>query len=202
VIRVVLSGTYSSAKWANVLHARYPGTGLTIADANTLCGNFISTWSTTLGTLQEQSSLLTQVQITDLTSTSAAQGQSTANAAGSGGLGSGLPANVALVLSWKILRRYRGGHPRTYITAQRSTNTTLNTTWSGGWQTSALAAARAFRTAVNAMTTTSSGTLVMCNLSYYTGRELRPTPVADDITDAAVHTRIDTQRRRLGKEVI
>jgi hypothetical protein len=72
---------------------------------------------------------------------------------------------------------------------------TLNSTYTNLLQTSAAG----FLTDVNGIT---SGTLVfaLAMLSYFQHKQLRPTPQPYLVTGASVHQRLDTIRRRLGKE--
>jgi hypothetical protein len=69
----------------------------------------------------------------------------------------------------------------------------------------------AFITALNSITS-GTFTFVFIALSYYSGSHktpenkhpdpvLRPTPLPFPISDGTAHTRVDTQRRRLGKEL-
>ena len=111
-----------------------------------------------------------------------------------------MPASVALVVSFKIGRRYKGGHPRMYLCGQSTTNLNGQTQWASTWITSVSTAMETWRNALNALTYTSMPTLQLVNLSYYTNKALRPAPTFDAITAVQVHTRVDTVRRRLGKE--
>ncbi len=201
-VEVRFSGTYSSAKWVNVMHVGHSSPGLTTTDLDTFAGAMRNQWNTNLAPLLNSSGVLTQTQCTDLSSHSGAVGVNTTASTGLRVSGTALPANIALVISWKISRRYRGGHPRTYLVGMSSSDVNQNTLWTGTFQTAALAGARAFRTGVNALTLAGVAGVYLANLSYYHAGALRPTGALDAISDAVIHTRVDTQRRRLGKEVI
>lgn len=195
------SGTYGSAKWANVFHVRYAPGPPSQADFNSLATGLRTAWNTNIKALMGATCILTQTQCIDLSSNTGLQSQDSTSVTGTAVGGTALPANVALVVSLKIARRYRGGHPRMYLTGQGANNTVNAQNWLGAWATSAQAAMEAWRTAVNALTFASMTTIQVVNLSYYTGKVLRVSPTFDTITGVAVHTRVDTQRRRLGKEL-
>lgn len=200
-IRCVYSGTYGGAKWANVFHVQAANTGLTSADAVILATGLVAAWDARLKSVHGTGCQLTNCTVVDLTSTSGAQAAVAAAVAGTNGAATPMPANVALVGSMKLNRRYRGGHPRMYLTGQATAATQSNTSWTGTWVTTTTTAFTGWRTDVNALTTASSGSITLICLSYYTGNVLRAIPQQDAITSIVVHSRIDTQRRRLGKEI-
>lgn len=201
ILRLAYSGTYGGAKWANIFHARMTGGSLSGTDATALCTSLSTAWDTNLKAIHGTGVALTNVGLIDLTTTSSAQAQVSVNVAGTDGTVAAMPANIALVGSLKISRRYRGGHPRMYLTGQATGHTSTNVNWAGTWITTAGTALTNWRTAVNAITTTSSGLLTLGSLSYYSGNALRASPFFDVCTGMVVHSRIDTQRRRLGKEL-
>lgn len=168
---------------------------------NSLALALRNAWNTNLAGLFSTAVTMTQTSLTDLTSNTGLQAVNTTSAAGSFVSTTQMPANVALVISLKIGRRYRGGHPRMYLTGQCQVNTVNNQNWTGTWLTTVGTQTAAWLTAVNALTYASMPTITLVNLSYYTGGVLRGTPAWDNITSIATHTRVDTQRRRLGKEI-
>lgn len=201
ILRCVYVGTYQGAKWANVFHVRFAPGPPTQPDMNTVATQLRSAWLTNLGPLMTGQASLSSTTVTDLSSNLGLVGSNTSSAAGTGSTVAPLPANVALVGSFKIGRRYRGGHPRMYLTGQWQGNTTNANNWTSAWITTAGTDFNAWLAAVNAITTSSMTTIQLVNLSYFTGNALRPTPVFDTIGSVVVHPRIDTMRRRLGKEL-
>lgn len=201
VIRCVYSGTYGAAKWANVFHMRFPSGNPGQADMNSLATGLRNAWDTNIKSVVNTSCTLTQTSLVDLTSNTGLQAVNSTSSTGTRSSGVALPANTALVVSMKIARRYRGGHPRMYITGQSVGDTSGNTNWTGALLTLAATQFEAWRVACNALTFTSMPTLQLVNLSYYSNLVLRPVPAVDVITGVAIHTRVDTQRRRLGKEL-
>jgi hypothetical protein len=113
----------------------------------------------------------------------------------------GLPPQAAVVWSWVVEGTWRGGKPRTYIPGLDVTTTTT----SGGSQLSVGVAnalrtsAENFRTAVDAASVSSHvGSLGMP--SYYHAHAVRPTPLFYGYVGVRVHERLDSQRRRNGRE--
>lgn len=158
-------------------------------------------WNTNIAPVVHTSASLTNTSVTDLTSNLGLVGVNSTSAAGTQSSTAPMPANVALVASFKIGRRYRGGHPRMYLVAQTTANTTNSNNWLPAWITSSTTNLTAWMTAVNALTYSSMATIQLVNLSYYIGNALRPTPTFDTISGVQIHSRVDTMRRRLGKEI-
>jgi hypothetical protein len=107
---------------------------------------------------------------------------------------------VALCISWSISDRYRGGHPRTYLPGIDGTFVTGGRLLTTAGHTAYLNAAAGFLTNMNAMTAGGSS-WQMCCVRYFSQHQLLANPLVRTITGQSVHGRIDTQRRRLGKEV-
>lgn len=197
ILKLVFSGTFGPAVWANVMHAKWFGTTPSNSDLSTVAGLVATEYDTTFGAQLADDLILTQVEITDLTSTSAARGNWTGSLAGAD-TGDILPASAAAVLSWGISRRYRGGHPRTYL-AGLTVNARVSSTQLTATKVTNLAnAAATFRNNVNAIATGPITSLELGQLSYYTGGAPRVTPLFDPFISVGVNGRIDSQRRRLG----
>lgn len=210
VIKVTLTGTFGPAKWANIMHVHWTTGTPTAADLNTLAGqigvqygsqilaNTNTLTKVTLITLQDvgtvdSSGNLIGLSGTDPTTHSGAVG------------GTPLSANVAIVIGWRIARHYRGGHPRSYVPGMTTANQTDSQHWTQTTADNMGLGANNFRIAVNALTSASTGLLTLGSVSYFKGHDssghpiLRPVPVFDAFVGAHCDTRIDSQRRRLGK---
>ena len=198
-LKVQLAGLNGSYKWMNVLHVKYSGPAPTAAQLDTFNQAVASAWNTNLASLAVTNVNLDQVISTDLTSNTSAQQTSSVNFPGTR-VGSSFTAQVAMVGSWNAPLRYRGGHFRNYFPFGTQTDQATIATWTTTFTTAAAAGLNAFKNAINAMTI-GSGTSTLIGLSYFTGHALRPQPLPVIISNAAVHPRIDTQRRRLGKEI-
>lgn len=177
---------------------QYAGTAPSVAQLNTYAQAFAAQWTAHIAALCSTNVLLTQIVVQDLTSQTAAGTEQTV--AGQGTRAGGqFPLQVALVSSWNANIRYRGGHPRTYWPAGVPTDTSDARTWNTAAITAFQAAFEAFRVGVNGIPAgTAAAQMIL--LSYFTAHALRPVPLPVTIGGVTVHPRIDTQRRRLGKE--
>jgi hypothetical protein len=113
-----------------------------------------------------------------------------------------LPNNCAITGSWSIDAYYRGGHPRTYLDGGYDSQIT-----NGADILPAEIAARetnflAYASAVNGMTAGTITSVQLGTLSYARHNAWRPTPLFFRYQVVTVHPRLDSQRRRLGKEVV
>lgn len=112
-----------------------------------------------------------------------------------------LPPQVAICLSFQIAARYRGGKPRWYLPGIPSTAQTAfyGSQINGGYADSMKAAAASW---LNTLNTSSPGgsTFQTGTISYFSGNAPRVTPVFRSFLSVLVHERLDSQRRRSGKE--
>lgn len=198
-LRFRILGKINSMPLAHIMHAEW-GTGgpPSVADCTSFATSFRNAFNTRFASQLPTSVSYNTFECADLSSLTGAVGTNTTAVTGTASAVAGLPNSTCAVVSWKQALRYRGGHPRTYFpyggTAPLSGNALP-----AGYQSSLLAAATNFISDVNAITS-STMTLTFCAISYYHGNVLRPVGVPLVITAAAVHARVDTQRRRLGKE--
>lgn len=203
-LRIALSGTYGTAKWANILHAQYAGTTPTSADLATLAAQIGQAWNVNIMARVVSTCILTQSLVVDIGSETGAAGVDPTSRPGVMG-GTGTYAATARVISWKIARRYRGGHPRSYVCGIITTDVADQNHWSTAANTTANGLASTFRTSFNALTSASTGLLTLGSWSYYHGKNtdgtpaLRPVPRFDAFIGNAIDSRMDSQRRRNGK---
>lgn len=136
------------------------------------------------------------VTVTDIDSTSGAQGTGGSITAGTR-TGSSNDAASSVVMQHNIARRYRGGKPRSY--APFGVNADYNTM--GTWQPTFLnTCASNWNAFITTCLAASVGTTVLAqyvNVSYFSGKALRPTPHTDPIVTTTARTRVGSQRRRL-----
>ena len=193
------------------LHFKWSGTAPSNATCSTLASDIRAFAVTRFQGLIDSDHTIGEVDVTDLTSAIAGNGAATGSTAGSRA-GAFLPAGVAVLTSYKIGRRYRGGKPRTYWPFGVGGDMQNNSTW----QTTFM---DAVRTAVNGFVADTSGLTVAgcsvgahCNVSYYEGFVSSQNPVTlrwrniplprtvaiapDDITAISVDTKPASQRRR------
>lgn len=199
-LKVRLVGTFYTRPWNNILHVQYSGSAPTSGQLITYCNSVSNAWSTNIAPICPTVVTLTLVQATDLTNAASASGESVVTVPGTLA-GQPLSIQVALVISWSINLRYRGGHPRSYIPAGVVAETQSGNLWSDTFRATAAASGQSFLTAMNAISVAGSPSF-MISVSYKTGNAIRPIPTKNPIVAALVHPRIDTQRRRLGKEIV
>jgi hypothetical protein len=131
-------------------------------------------------------------------------GASAAPVVGTDG-GPALTGQVALVLSWRIARSYRGGHPRSYLAGWSQTSLDTAVKWSDDLIGTMQDAGEAFLGAVNGTELGVSGHVTLGTLSWFVAggselvpREYRDTPVFFPIGSVVAKPGVATQRRRLG----
>ena len=188
----------------------YTGTAPTNADLTTFAGSIRAAWNTNLKALVSSTEELLEVDCQDLSSSTGAQGIDTTAVTGTraGGI---LPGSTAVVISYNIARRYRGGHPRGYWRMGVAPDLLYPSEISAALVAAAQTGIDAFFTAVLAAGWTGAGTLTHCNVSYFqgftvhtnptTGRATnvpspRGTPVVDTVTSRKVKQILGHQRRR------
>lgn len=198
VVKFACRGTFGTATWVNLFHARYFGATPLTADYNAMATAIGTRLNTDFYTQLSTGWALTGIDWVDLSSETSPQGTQ-AHAAAGDVAGATAGAGVACCVSWKIARRYRGGHPRTYfggiVAANLATTKTFQPTFVTNMQNGALA----FRTALNAVTfSAGAGQWRLVCVHYYRNNALLVSPIVDDLTGAAVGSRIDSMRRRLG----
>jgi hypothetical protein len=193
----------------NRIFFSYTGAGPTTADLTTLAGTISTAWNTNIAPQQNTGCTLTQIQLTDLNSASGAQVTSTVSRVGTLA-GTALSAGVAMIVKFKINRRYRGGHPRFYLPGRVVADLASSTSWAAGSVSSLATAFAAFITACVASPPTNLGTMAHINVSYFTGftnktfpsgrtravPNTRVTPVNDTVTSYSVNGLVGSQRRR------
>jgi hypothetical protein len=202
VCKVRLIGTYNSVRWVNVMHLKFASSTVDATALATIATGVRTAWSTNIAPLCFNATQLQIVEVTDISSRTGAQGVDSSGANGSA-IGGGLPNNVAACLTLKVGNRYRGGHPRMYLPGVPAGNTTDGHTWTSTAITAYQNGGRNFRTALNALTAGST-TWSMVAVSYYQtlggSQAYKVPPGVYVITDVLCHTRMDSMRRRLGKE--
>jgi hypothetical protein len=205
VLRLRLIGTVNGSPWNSVQHARFSGTAPSDAELQTVGTAVGTAWNDAIAQLCANTVALSQVEVTDLTELDAGVGLATTAHPGLRA-GTANANQVAMVASYKIHVRYRGGHPRTYWPAGVQADITGGKTWSGAFLTLAQGACVDYVGNINAIQL-GGGSLTFCAVSYYSGKDpvtglptLRPNPVNYTVTTVAVHPRVDTMRSRLGRE--
>lgn len=200
VARFALAGTWQGQPFINIFHGQYsnaPGDAVVMGQ---ICAAVQTAYHNSFGALQGADCITTGVQGIDLASRQGVIGTGGTNLAGGSTNSSANSVQIAIVASWKIADRYRGGHPRTYLPGITSTDLAsghlITSTAQLAWKN----AAAGFLTNFNAMTVGGSSWKLVC-VRYFSQHQLLPNPFVRLIGGSDVHRRLDSQRRRLGKEV-
>lgn len=205
IIQYTMSGTHNGYPWVNVAYLQYTGIAPAVADLNSIGTAIGNAWNTNVAPLCHANVTMSAVNLVDLTNRAAAISAVTGLNHPGTRAGTDTSNQVACTVSWKINHRYRGGHPRSYWPAGVLGDITNGRTWTSTFQNLVTANAGAFRTALNAITYGSS-TVRMVSVNFYThdpttGKPIYVNPpVPYTIQSGLCHGRVDTQRRRLGKE--
>jgi hypothetical protein len=186
----------------------YTGT-LSLADLTTLAATLATAWGTNMAPKLSSAMSLVGVTATDLTSATAPQVVTTPAVVGTG-TASAIGSAQAMVLKFKTARRYRGGHPRLYLTGLPSAAAASVNTWVAATATSTAQAWVNFHNSLATAPPAAVGTLSQVNVSYFQGFtnltpaggrfKSRPTPRGTPVTDTIIAVTanqiIASQRRR------
>lgn len=197
--KIVIKQSLAGVNVFNVMHAfTSSGQPATANDLTNLATAIRASWVANVIPLQVAQLALTDVTCTDLSSDTGPEATITGNTPGTAAA-TALPANVAICWSWKISRRYRGGHPRTYIGGIPSSVLSNANTIIPSVQTQHIAAGTALRQAVNGAQT-ATGNWGLCVVHYRRAKVILPVPLTSVVNGVGVDTRLDSQRRRLGRD--
>lgn len=195
----------------NRLFFAYTGVGPTPTDLTTLATTIANAWSGNISSQVSSGHTLTGINITDLTSATGAQVVTAQSKAGTIGTGSALPASSSAIVKFKIGRRYRGGHPRFYLSGQVSGNFQSPQQLTSAYVSGLTTAFAAFIAACEAAPPANLGALSHENVSYFSGftnktypsgrtrpvPTLRGSPTVDLVLSYSVNPRYGNQRRRI-----
>nr|CRY97188.1 hypothetical protein [uncultured prokaryote] len=214
VLKVDFKFTYGSD--TDVLtrqYWEYTGTAPTSTELATFGTAVGAGWDSNCASLTTTACSLEEMDVTDLSSPTAAQGVGPAVFPGTRS-GAGLAADDCLVSGYEIARRFRGGHARGYWPFGVSTDRDSPQNWGAAFLTDAAAGIVGMNSDTEAAGWSGAGTLTQVSVSYYEGftvvtsptthrarnvPTVRATPVVDPVTAILARVRIGTQRRRNGK---
>jgi len=200
-VRVAISGTIDGTNWANVFRAQLTtSSSIAQADLDTWTTAFQNAYKTRFAPLMFGVAQFALAK-TVLYSPGGGILNSVVTMTGTGtAAGSVIQDDSACkVVSWSSTVYWRGGKPRTYLTAVPVADIQNNRELTSSAVTALTTAGAGFRTDVNALT---SGTITGTSLGFVSFRSAnadRVPAVFFPITGARVHKRLGTQRRRLGR---
>jgi hypothetical protein len=193
----------------NTIFLAYTGTSLG-TDVSTITANFVNSWSGRLAAQVSHDLTLETVTTTDLISSTGVT--DTANPVITGDVvAPSVTAGAAMVISFKVGRRYRGGHPRIYLPGAQQNQVQSDNTWSLAYIGAMHTAWTGMVSDVTTATYTTAGSLSQINISYFQGftevlypsgryhtiPKLRPDgPHKDPILSTVINPKVASQRRR------
>jgi len=199
VVKTVVNGTVATEPFVNIFYWLMDDlSGLNNSQALQIATGTFNSYNTNMMSQFPTNVTLRSVQAIDLTSSTGGVAIFASTGAGTGGSNIGAAQNCVLV-SHKIARRYRGGHPRTYFPSPSS----INLQDPQHWTTTLITT---FQTKYNAFVTGVIGTVVTGNtidnhvsVSFRSGGGPRAIPVVDVISSSVAEVQVATQRRRTGR---
>jgi len=128
----------------NVLHFKYSGGPPSTTDCATLAADVAASWGANLKSLASTNIQLDTVIMTDLASSSGFQGGNNPNTIGTRA-GGFIGAGMATLVNHAIVRRYRGGKPRTYLPFGVTTDLNGMSAWAAAYVPARCASSTAAR---------------------------------------------------------
>lgn len=197
----------------STLHFRYTGAAPDTTGLAALATAVQNQWVTSMQGHTPRAVTLNEIIARDLSDPVKPVGINSTASAGVGSASGMGPASAALVIGYKIARRYRGGHPRGYWPLMTAGDLATPGSWSAASIADKQTAFEAYITGLSGIT---SGAALgaQCSVSFYNGgayvtvagrkkpkyvATLRDVPVVDNITVRTYATRVGSQRRRLKK---
>lgn len=210
VMRVALKYTLGGdVDVLNRMFFQYDGTAPSISDVDSWCAALGTIWNTHVASLVNNTVSLTEISSEDLTSPTSASGTASMFHSGTSDSGA-LNAGTALVMSGKITRRYRGGHPRLYFPYFGSSDLDTPQTWLADALSAMQTAWDTFIADTLESSLGSASIVGPVNISYFEGftnftfpsgrtkaiPKLRVTPLIDPIVSYSPNPAPASQRRR------
>jgi hypothetical protein len=117
--------------------------------------------------------------------------------------GSVLPSQVATGIGWSVQQAYKGGHPRTYLPPPSQSALLSPRLFNPSFTTTVTSAANSFHSTVNQISRGNFSDAHLGTVSFVHQKAWRTPPVFRDFVPgrATVDQRLDTQRRRLGRDL-
>lgn len=198
VLRVALSGNQAGRPFANVFHCQYSGTVPTAAQLADYADTWFGSAVGALAAIAHETVTYAEVQVTDLSSITAAQ---VTSGIASPGLLTGvpIPSNACALVNYNSSFRYRGGHPRTYYVAGDQASLLTVNSWTTAFVTAITTAAG---DVTGSFPVGGEGGFIpgeQCAISYKSADLYRVVPLIMPIAHLLVSPGIATQRRRMRK---
>lgn len=199
--RIVVEQRWLAVPVVNVFHwfKTTPVSPFTQAEIDGLASAVRAAFNSNFAPLQDGDLTVLGATAVDLSSETGVTGSSITTSAGTKA-GVSNPSNVAMCLTWEIARHYRGGHPRSYMAGTVSADIQGVNQWVSTVITAWDTAAGGFLSTVNTAQPGGTATGRLVAVHRYRNKLVLDPPLVSTITGVRVGSRIDSQRRRLGKE--
>lgn len=204
-VKLRFAYTMNSRPMYNIMYLKWSTSAPSVAELNTISTTIMSAWTSNIKPVLLNAVTLNFIDLQDVSSRTGAYYQNTTGGVGSVAASVALPNSIAMCISLKVAKRYRGGHGRIYQMGFNAADVTTGANWvtaranacNSGWNN--------FVLGLNSITA-GSNTYTAVVASYYTHdaakhQIFKTPPETYPILGTAVHTRVDSQRRRLGKEI-
>jgi len=196
VVKVIVKGTSSDLRWANVLHYVYGGAPPSEPSVSGLAEFMFNEYVSQISPLSHADTSVDEVEVIDLSSASSNVGTYGSATPGSAG-GDVLPASVSVLASYPVTLRYKGGHPRSYIFAGVQADLQDMSNWTSAFITEITDAWGNFIGTPVGDTISGTTYTSQCAVSYRSGDAFRETPVVMGIASFVINAPIASQRRRM-----
>lgn len=199
---MAFTGIYGTLPWANIVWLNTTAVGEpSPANLNSLAQFIGSAWGSNLVTHMHTSVSITQCEVSWYRGSGDLLKGFASLALSGAATGQQFPAQVAASIGWLMNASYKGGHPRNYLPGVSATMVTTNNTLSPTFVSSLTAGGNTFRTNVNSYTNPSFSSVQLGCMSFIRNKAWRTPPVFIPFIGAHTDARVDTQRRRLGRDI-
>jgi hypothetical protein len=204
VLRLTIEGDTPTHAWANVLHWNYTGGVPSSVNCKNFADQLFGAWGTNFGPFMLTGSHVLRATCVDLSSPTGGSGEQIGSMAGTAGAVE-IPGSAAVLVKKVIGRRYRGGHPRTYVFAGIQTDLADPSHWGNTLLTGVFGAYEAVRVAMDGHTDGATTLGVEVVVSYVdkatnpVAPYHRAVPLVFPVASFSVESAIGTQRRRIGR---
>lgn len=198
-VRIEHRGTVNGTPYANIFHVAGSLGAYDQATMDAVATAMHNAYNSAFISLLNAQTILLSTTAIDLTSRQGFVGLATTSHTGTGVATTLPPNSLAVVLSWEIRDRYRGGHPRMYLPARAAADVNAGKAMSTTVRDLYDAAGNGYLTSAAAITAGGQTWTPIC-VRYWSQHQLLATPLQRKIVDVKVGTRFDSQRRRMGRE--
>jgi hypothetical protein len=198
-LKIRFLGTTQGLPFVNVFHAQHSAATVTANDLQTFANGIHSAAQTNLVTAYYTGTSINTIEVTDISSALGPVATNTAGVPGGRTAANLNPVNVSYAVSWNQSLHYRGGHPRNYIPLSAVADISGGRLLASGVASALSSQWAAYLTAFNAVVS-GTVTITMGMFQYHSHHVIVNPPQFFAYTGVRVHGRVDSQRRRLGKE--